>query len=187
MTRVLLLTLLTPVLAVFAPATLYLPSERVAPPAGEGDGKKQQMLEVAPPPREPWKFPLTGGTVTAIDGSSITIQGYNILVKGATQSKLGWEERRRTVTQTGNPLIITGSFPPMTGVRLFSDARGTIITHADETTTEIRMSEQPHRRYLVSDALKAGWYGEGAGGSYTYRLADVLVGDVVDMRILSGF
>src|SRR5258708_4210501 len=47
--------------------------------AGEGDGKKQQMVEVAPPPREPWKWPLSGGTVTAIDGSSITIQGYNIL------------------------------------------------------------------------------------------------------------
>lgn len=147
-------------------------------------------VQVAPAPRESYAFQVTSGVVTSIEGASITLQGYAVDITGHTRIEESTTGRRRNYIYAGPSLKIAGTFPTLFGVRVASDASGELtVTHADGSTTVVRRREQPHRKYILSDVLRAGYPGIGRHGGldYTYRTKDLQIGDLIDMQLEVNF
>ena len=140
--------------------------------------------EMAPPPRERYPFSQNHGFVTSIEKDHIRVQGFDIRIKGSSRTELTLRGRRLVEVKTGPDMTILGSFPTMHGIRSETD-RSTFlkVTHSDGSETELRVCEQPHRKYLLSDVLRAGYPGVGRGTLETYRITDVRIGDEIEMSV----
>lgn len=161
--------------------------------------------EVAPPPRRVNYPPRYTGVVTAVDQKSITLQGFSFDTSGATTETKQWDKRTTVSTRTGKSIVLRSTigllYPPkgappvevLHAVRLESSHRLLVgpdsftLTTADGTVTVLHRSDQPPRTFQVTDEHRAGGFSpnETPFSGYTYRLADVRVGDRVSVRFLS--
>ena len=122
----------------------------------------------------------------AVTGDSIEVRSFgNIGVGGAVASKTDRQGR----TDTGNPVTVYDidlntmrATEVMSGVRLRWTREEIAVTTALGQVTTLRRADRPPRKFRASKTLASGGYG-GFADSGMYRLADVRVGDEVDLEI----
>lgn len=159
--------LLLAILAGFGPATA---PPAVAPPPRE---------VVATPPRRPIEY--LAGVVTAVDAGSITVRGFPIVeLSGPTR---GGANLTGSVRWHAGNLIRVG-FPDrdLTCIRVEITPATLTLTHLNGDVEVLYRAAQPARRFPVDPVLAAGGFDRRELPGFTYRPADVRVGDEVSIR-----
>ncbi|MDB5309721.1 MAG: hypothetical protein JWO38_3923 [Gemmataceae bacterium] len=147
------------------------------------------QMPVAPPPRPAILFVQYWGKVTDVGRDFIEVQGLYIEITG----QKGYEHRRKAeggknVSRqvfTGDAMTVKGPGRLLTATRveIEADLNTITVTATDGTVSVLRRSKEPPRRFEVSDWLRGGGFGPGVSASYSYRLADIRVGDEVDLHV----
>lgn len=170
---------ITGLLSIF-PAACW--EARAEPPPTKEAGPPTVTMTTSTRLRAPQQLVGFTGTVKAVDRQSITVQGISFGLRGRIWKELR-DYRRRTSTQIGWPLSIETPERTWTAVRVDGSPDGLVLTAWDGTRTEVRLADQPLRKFMVGYDLAAGEWFDPASVAESYRLGDVRVGDVVDLGI----
>ncbi|MBX9627779.1 MAG: hypothetical protein K2X82_28535 [Gemmataceae bacterium] len=130
---------------------------------------------VAPPPRpaaepvgrRPDRRTTVEGVVTAVDGTSVTIRGFDL--------------RYTDIGRRNLFLVSVGGRPPVLCVKVEQTRHVLALTLPTGEVMYVQRAALPARRFPVDRVLAAGGFHEEEMLGSTYRLADVRVGDEVTL------
>jgi hypothetical protein len=145
------------------------------------------VVEIAPPPRPLFRPMIFTAKVVEINDKSISVRGLYMIVTGVMKAEDRTNGMNPKMIQTGEAMLVWGSFPSMRATKVVSIPWvGSIVTTPDGLVHEILINEQPLRTYEVCEALELGVFAENMIDMYTYRISDVKVGDIVQLRFLQS-
>jgi hypothetical protein len=150
-----------------------------APGAAGLPGPPPPLVARAEGPRERPAF--FQGEVTAVDGRSITVRGWDLRTAGRTRSDS--DEYGMYRTESGDPLVVTVGGRSIACAHLLLTRDVLTLTLPGGEVARFHRADQPDRRFPADEVLAAGGFDRREPPAATYRLGDVRVGDFVTVLL----
>lgn len=117
------------------------------------------------------------GVVIAVDRESITVRGFGTQFTDCTFSKS--DKTGAVVVSTGNPMLVRLAEAEIPCAKAVATREVLTLTLANGETVVVHRADQKPRRFPAGQDLRAGGFDSRATPRFSYRLADVRIGDEV--------